>query len=341
MRAIVVAAHGGPEVLELQHVPDPQPNPGEILVQVEVAGVNYHDVLAREGRTRQAAPFVAGVEGAGMIVEIGSGVTDFSVGQRVAWPFVPGSYAELAAIPAQQAVPVPSELSAEQAAALIAQGLTAHYLAFDAYPVQPGDDILIHAAAGGVGQLLVQLAAHRGARVLGTTSTPDKAEIARSVGASDIFDYASVVEGVREVTAGKGVNAVFDGVGATTFESTLACIARRGYLVLYGATSGALAPFDLYRLHGLGSPYLTRPSLGDFITTHSELLARSAEVFDLASNGVLAVAITGRYSLAEAAIAQKAMGDRSSFGKRVVHITASLQPLGAAAEGQSAALPSF
>ncbi|MGY4708818.1 quinone oxidoreductase family protein [Mycolicibacterium sp. CBM1] len=320
----MVDASGGPEVLTLRDVPEPRPGKREILVRVEVAGVNYHDVLAREGRARQQPPFVSGVEGAGVVVDIGSEVTECAVGQRVAWPFTAGSYAELVAVPVDRAVPVPENVSSEQAAALIAQGLTAHYLAFGAYSVKADDDILVHAAAGGVGSLLVQLAAHRGARVIGTTSTPDKVPFVLGAGASEAVDYASVVERVRDVTAGKGVQAVFDGVGAATFESTLACIARRGYIVLFGATSGPLPPFDLYRLHGLGSPYLTRPSLGDFITTRSELLERAAAVFELAAAGVLRVAVTGRFALADAAQAQRKINDRSSFGKTVLHVDANV-----------------
>lgn len=254
-----------------------------------------------------------------MIVEVGTGVTDLRVGQRVAWPFVPGSYAELAVVPAARAVPVPESMSAVQAAALIAQGLTAHFLTHDAYPVRPGDDVLVHAGAGGVGRLVVQLAAARGARVIATTSSPHKEAVVREAGAADVvIGYERVAERVLELTDGKGAEGVFDGVGAASFEASLASVARRGHVILFGAASGPVPPFDLYRLHGLGSPYLARPSLSDYVPTRADLLARAAAVFEQAAVGELSVTITGRYPLAEAALAQTAIGDRSSVGKLVL-----------------------
>jgi NADPH:quinone reductase len=318
VRAVVVPRYGGPEVLELREVPEPRPGAGDFLVEVEAIGVNYHDSLARRGALDARPPFVAGVEGAGTIVAAGPGASGLTVGQRVAWPFVPGSYAEMAVIPGAQAVPVPDGVSSELAASLVAQALTAHFLTFSTYPVRPGDDVLVHAAAGGVGLLLVQLARHRGGRVLATTSSKDKAGHARRAGAAEVLAYEGVASRVRELTDGKGVNVVFDGVGAATFESSLAAVGRRGHLVLYGASSGPVPLFDLQRLSRAGSPYVTRPSLLDYIVTRDDLLARAESVFGLAAAGIIEMPIAGRYSLAEASAAQRQLEDRSRAGKLII-----------------------
>lgn len=318
MRAVVVPRYGDPDVLELRTVPDPRPGPGEVLVSVEAIGVNYHDTLARTGALELRPPFVAGVEGAGTVIEIGSEVSEIVVGQRVAWPLTEGSYAELAAIPAGATVPVPDGVTSELAAALLAQGLTAHYLAVDAYPVQAGDDVVVHAAAGGVGRLVLQLACHRGGRVLATTSTAAKAQAAVSAGAAVALNYDDWASQVKDLTGGKGAEVVYDGVGASTFESNLAAVARRGHIVLYGASSGPVPPFDLRRLAKFGSPYISRPSLRDYVTTRPELLARAAAVFDLASTGVIDVPIAGRFTLADASDAQRGLEDRSRAGKLLI-----------------------
>ncbi|MDZ7885586.1 MAG: quinone oxidoreductase [Mycobacterium sp.] len=318
MRAVVVPHHGGPEVLELRDLPEPRPSAGEILVAVGAVGVNYHDSLARRGAIETHPPFTVGVEGAGTIVEVGDNVSDLVVGQRVAWPFTEGSYAELAVIPAASALPLPDSVTFESAAALTAQGLTAHYLTFDTYPVQPGDDVLVHAAAGGVGNLIVQMAKHRGARVLATTSNPDKGDAARSAGADDVIGYDDFATRVRELTGSKGVEVIYDGVGASTFEQGLEAVARRGYVVLYGAASGPVPPFDLRRLSRYGSPYVSRPSLVDYIENRGALLARGAALFDLAARGAIAVSVTGRFSLDESSAAQRLLEDRSRSGKIVI-----------------------
>jgi len=318
VRAVVVPRYGSPDVLELRTVPDPRPGRRDVLVSVEAIGVNYHDTLARTGALALRPPFVAGVEGAGTVIEVGSEVAEIEVGQRVAWPLTEGSYAELASIPAASAVPVPDGVTSELAASLVAQGLTAHYLAIDAYPVRPGDDVVVLAAAGGVGRLVLQLACYRGGRVLATTSTPEKAQAARSAGAAAALSYDGWAPQVRDLTGGKGAQVVYDGVGASTFESSLAAVARRGHIVLYGASSGPVPPFDLRRLAKFGSPYISRPSLRDYVVTRPELLARAAAVFDLAAKGVIDVPIAGRFALADAGDAQRRLEDRARAGKLLI-----------------------
>jgi len=318
VRAIVVPRHGGPEVLELRDMPEPRPAAGDVLVSVEAIGVNYHDALARSGALAAEPPFIAGVEAAGTVLEAGSAVTDLIVGQRIAWPFTEGSYAERAVIPARWAVPVPDKVSSEQAAALVAQGLTAHYLSFDTYRVRPGDDVLVHAAAGGEGRLLVQLATHRGGRVIATTSSEAKAGFVRAAGAAEVVGYDDVPGKVRELTGGKGVEVVYDGVGVATFEASLAAVARRGHLICYGATSGPVAPFEIRRLSRSGSPYLSRPSLTDYVATRADLLERAEQVFELAARGVIEVPVTGRFSLEEADTAQRLLDDRTRVGKLII-----------------------
>ncbi|WP_123026613.1 quinone oxidoreductase family protein [Mycolicibacterium stellerae] len=318
MRAVIVTRHGGPEVLEVRDIPEPEPSPGEILVAVGAVGVNYHDSMTRRGVLDSHPPFTIGVEGAGTVVALGGGVEGVMVGQRVAWPLISGSYAELAVIPVSSALPVPDSVTLESAAALIAQGLTADYLTSDAYPVQPGDDVLVHAAAGGVGNLIVQMAKHRGARVLATTSDPAKGEIARAAGADEIIGYDDFATQIDELTAGKGVEVIYDGVGARTFEQDLVAIARRGNILLYGAPSGPIPPFDLRRLSQYGSPYVSRPTLLDYIENRDALLARGKALFDLAANGVISVSIAGRFSLDEAGLAHHMLEDRSRIGKIVI-----------------------
>ena len=320
MRAVVVSRTGGPEVLEVQELPDPEPGPEQLLVDVEAAGVNFIDVYQREGRYSLELPFVAGSEAAGVVRAVGASVGDVQVGDRVAWAMLPGTgYTSAAVVPAARAVPVPDGVSTEQAAAVLLQGMTAHYLCESTYAVQHGDDVLVHAAAGGTGLLLTQMVTARGGRVLATVSTDEKAELARGAGAAEVvrYDREDVVEQVRRRTGGRGVPVVYDGVGQATFDASLACLARRGVLVLFGASSGAVPPFDPIRLMS-GSLYLTRPTLGDYAADRDELLARSAAVFGEVAAGTLDVRIGQRYALDEAARAHEDLSGRRTTGKSLL-----------------------
>jgi NADPH2:quinone reductase len=305
MRAVVVTRHGGPEVLELRDVPDPTAGEGELLVDVEAAGVNFRDVYEREGAYPGDPPFVAGAEAAGVVA---------ATGERVAWKAGAGSYAERAAVPEREAVPVPEGVSTEVAAAILLQGTTAHYLAASTYPVQAGDVVLVHAAAGGVGQLLTQIVKLRGGRVIATTSTDEKAAVARDVGADETIGYDGFAERVRELTDGEGVVAVYDGIGRTTFDESLASLRPRGAMVLYGSASGWPDPIDARRL-AADSLFLTRPMLHHYASTRDELLARAADVFDWVRAGKLRVQIGGRYPLEEARRAQVDLASRRTTGK--------------------------
>jgi NADPH2:quinone reductase len=317
MLATVIERSGGPEVLQLATVDDPTPGPGELLVRTGAVGVNYIDTYHRSGHYPVPLPFIPGREGAGTVTAVGSGVTEFVVGDRVAWADIPDSYAELVVVPASRALPVPGDVDDETAAALPLQGMTAHYLITSTYPVQPGDTVLVHAAAGGVGLLLVQLAKARGARVIGTVSTKEKEKLAREVGADEIIRYTEqeIATEVRRLTDGIGVAAVYDGVGASTFDASLASLRRRGVLVLFGASSGPVPPVDPQRLNSAGSLYLTRPNLGDYVTTRAELMLRTTELFEAVRAGQLSVRIGGRYPLAEAARAHEDLHSRRTTGK--------------------------
>jgi NADPH:quinone reductase len=316
VRAIVVTRHGGPEVLELQDVPAPAPGPGQLLVSVEAAGVNYRDVYEREGGGAHAAetPHGAGVEGAGTVAAVGDGVTGFAAGDRVAWANGGGSYAEQVALDAGGVVPVPGGITTEVAAAALLQGMTAHYLATSTYPIQPGDSVLVHAAAGGVGLLLTQIAKLRGGRVIATTSTGEKAELARGAGADETIGYEGFGERARELTDGEGVAAVYDGIGATTFDESLAALRPRGFMVLYGAASGQPPPVEIAKLNA-GSLFLTRPTLTHYGRTGPELRERSGDIFGWIAAGELDVRIGGRYPLEDAARAQADLASRATAGK--------------------------
>jgi NADPH:quinone reductase len=307
MRAIVITRHGGPEVLELQDVPEPDPAPDRLLVDVEAVGVNYRDVYEREARGAYASqpPLIAGVEGAGAVA---------GTGERVAWVAAPGSYAERVSVPASAAVRVPDGVDAETAAAVLLQGMTAHYLCTSTYAVQPGDDVLVHAAAGGVGLLLTQMVKLRGGRVIATTSTGEKAELARRAGADETIGYDGFAERVRELTGGRGVAVAYDAVGATTFDGSLAALRPRGVLALYGAASGPVPPFELERL-GADSLYVTRPRLPSYTATREELEARAGEVLGWVQEGKLHVRIGGRYDLADARRAHEDLEARRTTGK--------------------------
>ena len=317
----MVSRTGGPEVLRLQDLPEPEPGPGELLVDVEAAGLNFIDVYQREGRYPMDLPFVAGSEGAGVVRALGDGVEGVAVGDRVGWAMVRGTgYTEVAVVPAERAVPVPDDVTTEQAAAVLLQGMTAHFLCTSTYAVQSGDDVLLHAGAGGVGLLLTQLLVARGARVLTTVSTEEKAELSRGAGASDVvrYDREDVVERVRALTGGTGVRVVYDGVGRSTFDASLACLARRGMLVLFGASSGAVPPLDPMTLQAHGSVFLTRPTLGDHIADRDELLWRAGEVLEAVGSGALDVRVGARYPLVEADRAHEDLQARRTTGKSLL-----------------------
>lgn len=316
-KAVVVRATGGPDALEFTDVEAKSPGAGELLVDVAAAGVNFIDCYHREGRYPLPLPFGLGLEGSGRVSAVGADVTGFAAGDRVAWSQSLGSYAEQAVVRAGDAVPVPDGVDDETAAALLLQGLTAHYLVASTYPVQQGDTVLVHAAAGGVGLLLVQLAKARGARVIGTVSTEAKEALAREAGADEVirYDLTDFAPEVRRLTDGVGVAAVYDGVGATTFDGSLASLKPRGVLALFGTSSGAVPPVDPQRLNQAGSVYLTRPSLGAHVATRDELEWRAGELFAAIAAGSLTVRIGGRYPLAEARRAHEDLEGRRTTGK--------------------------
>ncbi len=317
MRAIVVTRNGGPEVLELREEPAPQAGPGQVLVDVEAIGVNYRDIYEREGSGPYSGtpPFVAGIEGAGTVAAAGEGVTGLDVGDRVAWNAAQGSYAEQVVLDEARAVPVPADLSSDVAAAALLQGMTAHYLATSTYPVEAGDDVLVHAAAGGVGLLLTQIVKMRGGRVIATTSSEEKAELARRAGADEVIGYEAFAGRARELTGGDGVAVVYDGVGGATFDGSLAALRRRGWLVLYGAASGPVPPLDPSGLLAGGSLFFTRPGLPHYVATREELLRRAGDVFGWVAEGALEIRIGARYPLEEARRAQEDLAARRTTGK--------------------------
>jgi NADPH2:quinone reductase len=319
MRVIEIGSRGGPEVLSLAERPAPQPGPGQIVAEVAAAGVNYMDIYQREGvgGYRPPLPFVTGGEGAGTVVAIGDGVTGMAAGDRVAW-VGPGSYAEQVVLPADRVVPVPAAVSTELAAAAILQGMTAHYLASSTYPVRPGDVTVVHAAAGGVGLLLTQMVKRHGGIVVATCSggqSGEKAALAREAGADHIAGYDRFRAVVGEVTGGAGAHVVYDGVGQATFDDSLEALRPRGLLVVYGAASGQVPPFDIQRLNSGGSLFATRPTLAHYVADVAELRWRAREVFDWIASGELHVRIGGRYPLADAARAQQDLAARRTTGK--------------------------
>ncbi len=315
--AVVVRATGGPEVLELAQVEVPAPGPGELLVDVAAAGVNYIDTYHRRGLYPRELPFTPGSEGAGVVGAVGEGVTDFAVGDHVAWTDAPGSYASRAIVPARAAFAVPDGIDDEVAAAAMLQGLTAHYLVTSTFPVKPGDTVLVHAAAGGVGLLLVQAAKSRGGKVIGTVSTAEKERLAREAGADEVIRYTETdfAEEVARITGGVGVAAVYDGVGKDTFDRSLDCLAVRGMLALFGASSGPVPPVDPQRLNAAGSVFLTRPTLVHHIATPDEFRWRCDELFSAISAGRITVRIGGRYPLADARRAHEDLEGRRTTGK--------------------------
>lgn len=318
MRAVQVSSHGGPEVLTPTELPDPEPAPGEVVVEVAAAGVNYIDTYQREGIYPMKLPFVLGLEGVGRVRSVGDGVQGVSVGDRLAWCEISGSYAELVAVEPDKAVPVPDEISDEKAVGALLQGMTAHFLVNDTFRVSPGDDVLVHAAAGGVGLLLTQMATAKGARVIATVSTPAKEELARGAGAADVIRYTEIDDlaaAVRDLTGGKGVAAAYDSVGRTTFDASLASLRKRGTLVLFGAASGPVPPVDPQRLNAGGSLYLTRPKLFDYVESPEVLRARAADVYAAVADGTLDVRIGHRYPLDKARAAHEELQGRQTTGK--------------------------
>ena len=322
MQAIQVSEVGGPEVLKLVELPVPKPKPNEAVVQLKASGVNFIDVYFREGRYPTSLPFVDGQEGAGVVTDIGSEVTNVKIGDRVAYTGVPGSYAQYAAVPSIRLVHIPDDVSFDLAAAVMLQGMTAHYLLNSTYKLQSGEIALIHAAAGGVGLLLVQLAKRAGARVVATAGSPEKVELAREAGADECINYNEQdfeVE-TRRLTDGQGVHVVYDGVGKATFEKDLNVLRPRGYLVLFGGSSGAVPPFDLIKLSQKGSLYVTRPTLLNYIATRKDLEWRSGEILDLVGSGKLKVRIHHSYPLADAAQAHRDLEGRKTTGKVLLKI---------------------
>jgi NADPH2:quinone reductase len=316
--AVVVRATGGPEVLEPAQVDLPAPGPGQLLVDVTAAGVNYIDTYHRRGLYSKDLPFTPGKEGAGVVRAVGQDVADVAVGTHVAWAEVAdGSYAAQVVVPARQVYAVPDGISDEVAAAAMLQGLTAHYLVTSTYAVKPGDTVLVHAAAGGVGLLLVQAAKSRGGKVIGTVSTAEKEALARGAGADEVIRYTETdfAAEIERMTGGVGVAAVYDGVGKDTFDGSLACLAMRGTLALFGASSGPVPPVDPQRLNAAGSVFLTRPTLGHHIVTPEEFRWRCDELFSAISAGRIDVRIGARYPLADARKAHEDLEGRRTTGK--------------------------
>lgn len=320
MQAIRVHEHGGPEVLRLDDVPLPEPAAGQVRVRLEAAGVNFIDVYHRTGAYPSDLPVIIGREGSGVVDAVGSDVDGVSEGDRVAFAMVPGTYAEYALVDAAMAAPLPPEVSSEAGAAVMLQGTTAHYLTHSTYPLQEGDTCLVHAAAGGVGHLLVQMAKMRGARVIGTASTPEKMQFALEMGADEMIRYteADFREEVVRLTDGRGVDVVYDSVGKDTFMDSLRSLRPRGYMVLYGQSSGAVEPVDLQLLNRHGSLFVTRPSLGHYLADRDELLWRTGDLFGWMADGRLRVNVDQRFPLAEAAQAHRYLQGRKTTGKIVL-----------------------
>jgi len=318
MKAIRVHATGGPESLRLEDVPAPEPGPAELLIKVDAAGVNFIDVYQRAGLYKVATPFIPGQEAAGTVAALGPGVDGVRVGDRVAvYNGGLAAYAEYVVAPADRVMSLPDGVSPSQGAALMLQGMTAHYLACTTYPIKSGETCLVHAAAGGVGLLLCQIAKRRGARVIGTASTAAKAALARAAGADEVIDYTTqdFAGEVMRLTSGVGVQVVYDSVGSTTFDAGLRCLARRGMMVLYGQSSGPVAPLDPQVLNQRGSLFLTRPTLGHFVATRAELESRAGELLRWVQDGTLELRIDRTWPLGQAAEAHRALESRATAGK--------------------------
>ena len=317
MKAIQVKKVGGPEAMELVDLPVPLPNSTEAVVRIEAVGVNFIDVYVREGRYQAPVPFIPGQEAAGVVSAVGSDVLKLSVGDRVAYCGVPGSYAEFAAVPADRLVKIPDDVNEREAAAALLQGMTAHYLAYDTFPLEKGQTALIHAAAGGVGLLLVQMAHRIGARVIATVSTEEKAQLAKAAGADEtiLYQHADFEAETKRLTGGRGVDVVYDSVGKDTFTKSLNVLRPRGLMALFGGSSGAVPPFDPILLSQKGSLYLTRPTLGHYTATQKELQNRAAAVFSMIRNGKLKLRIEHVYPLEQAVQAHRDLEGRKTTGK--------------------------
>lgn len=320
MKAVRVHKYGGPEVLTLEEIPVPEPKAGEARVKIEAIGVNYIDIYQRTGLYPLQTPFTLGTEGAGIVDAVGPSVTEVKKGERVGYASIPGSYAEYAIVPAARLVPIPSNIDARSAAALMLQGMTAHYLTHSTYPLKKGDTALLHAAAGGVGLLLIQIAKQLGATVIGTVSTEAKAKLAKEMGADYLILYTQTdfLAEVKKLTDGRGVNVVYDSVGQTTFDKSLDCLRPRGYLVLFGQSSGPVPPFDPGKLAAKGSLFLTRPSLPHYTLERSELLQRANDVFNWTGAGKLKLRIDKTFPIAEAAKAHRDLEERKTTGKVIL-----------------------
>ena len=324
IRALMVTEHGDRSVLAVREIGVAPPGPGELQVRVAAVGVNFIDVYKRQGVYPGQTPFVAGEEGAGEVVALGEEVTDFVVGQRVAWAQFSGSAAELVNVPASRAVPVPDELDLETAAAAMLQGMTAHYLVNSTWPVERDQIALVHAAAGGVGQLLVQMIGAKGADVIATAGSDEKLQVAHDLGAAHLINYRefegeALAQEVRRL-AGRGVDVVYDGVGKSTFDASLASLRPRGMMVLFGGASGQVPPFDLQRLNGAGSLFVTRPTLAHYMLTREELLWRAGDVLGGLADGSLTIEVGGRYPIEQAADAYEALEGRGTTGKVILTV---------------------
>jgi NADPH2:quinone reductase len=322
MKSIQVNVPGGPESLQLVDIPTPRPGPGQALVRIAASGVNFIDIYFRTGLYKAELPIAIGSEGAGTVEAVGEGVTEVAPGDRVAYAMARGSYAEYAVVPAAQLVKIPANLDFHSAAAAMLQGMTAHYLTHSTFPLKAGDTCLVHAAAGGAGGLIVQLAKKLGARVFGTVSTAEKAQIAREAGADEIILYTEQEFDVeaRRLTGGRGVDVVYDSVGKTTFEKSLNSLRPRGTLALFGQSSGPVPAFDPAILNSKGSLFLTRPSLGHYLLTREELLWRAGEVLNAVDAGKLRLRIDRTYPLADAARAHRDLESRKTAGKLLLAI---------------------
>ncbi|MER7448869.1 quinone oxidoreductase [Nocardia beijingensis] len=319
MHAIQVSEHGGPEVLKYVEVPDPRIAPDQLLVDTQAIGINFIDTYIRTGRYPQAVPYIPGSEGTGVVTEVGSEVTEFAVGDRVAWAAAPGSYAPKVAVPAAVAIRVPDGVDPPVAASALLQGMTAHYLIESIYRPEPGEAVLVHAGAGGVGLILTQLLTARGVRVITTVSSDEKETLSRAAGADEVLRYGDgLADRVRELTDGVGVAAVYDGVGAETFESSLAALRVRGMLALFGGASGPVPPFDLQRLSAGGSLFVTRPTLAHYTRDRAELTWRAGDVLDAIAKGTLNIRIGATYPLADAARAHRDLEGRKTTGSLVL-----------------------
>jgi NADPH2:quinone reductase len=318
MRAIVVSELGGPEVMVLGERPDPVAGPGQVVVEVAAAGVNFIDIYRRSGVYKQPVPYIPGSEGAGTVVAAGDGVHEFSPGDHVAWSEGPGSYAERVAVAARNLVPVPEGIDLKLAGAVMLQGLTAHFLCRSTFPVGEGTIAVVHAAAGGVGLLLTQMIKDLGGSVIATTSSPVKAALAKHAGADFVTTYEEFPDVVREVTGGRGADVVFDGVGQATFDASLSALRPRGMMVLFGGASGQVPPFDPQRLNSGGSLYLTRPTLAHYVTDRTELLWRASDIFEGITKASLHVRVGAEYPLAAAPSAHEDLAGRRTTGKLIL-----------------------